>query len=151
MKEYALAVFGICAIIGALSLLTYGSGRTESLSIGIICLFIRASPIAEVSLRVDTDGWLGSVSIPDGEISSGYDEVVEDAFADGIKRAIADKFSLNKDDIRVRLTNFDSKNMFAEKIRVVLSGRAALADYVAVEKYLNGLSMGECSVEIEIG
>lgn len=151
MMEYAISAFGICAIIGALSLLTYGSGRAESLSLAIICLFVLASPIAEAVGSFSHENWFDSIEIPDSEIGSGYDEVIEEAFAEGIKRAVADKFSLNKKDIRVKLINFDNKNMCAEQIRVILSGRAALADYLAVEKYLDGLSMGECCVEIEIG
>ena len=150
MSEYLMEVFGILAIIGALSLLTYGSGRAESVALAIICLYILASPLVELVGGFKPEGFFDSIKIPEVEIGSGYDAVIEDAFADGIGRAVADKFLLRKEDIRVRLVGFDSERMRAEKIQLILSGRAALADYKAVEKYIDSLSLGEGSVEIEI-
>jgi hypothetical protein len=76
---------------------------------------------------------------------------VEEFFADGVALAVAEKFSLDRDDIRVSLRNFNIENMSAERIRLTLSGVAALADYKAVERYVNSLDIGECDVEIEIG
>ncbi len=151
MTEYALAVFGICCVVGVLSLITYGSGRAEAISLGIITLFIIASPIAEAVGQADPDGWLEFEDTPKLDIESGYGEYLEDAFAEGICSAVAEKFDLNKEDIGVRLYGFDEKTMTAERARVILSGRAALADSKAVLRYLGELSVGECSVEIDIG
>lgn len=151
MSDYAALVFGICCIGGILSLLSYGQGRSESLALGIITLFVIASPIVGAVGELDGESFLDFIETPDVEIDLGYDTVLEDSFAEGIRLAVSEKFAINKDDIRVRVSGFDIQNMCAEKIRVVLSGKAALADYKAVKKYLEGLSIGECSVEIEIG
>lgn len=151
MTEYALAAFGICAVVGLLSLLSYGSGRVESLSLAIICLFVLVSPVAEAIGDMKSQLPFDKIEIPDLENESGYSELLSEAFADGICSALAEKYYLNKEDIRVRLYGFDGKNMSADRILVILSGRAALADCLAIEKYLDSLSMGECDVEIEIG
>lgn len=151
MTEYALSAFGILAVVGLLSLFSYGSGRAESTVLAIICLFTLLSPIAGAVGSLDADNIFDKIEIPDTDIESGYDRIIEEAFADGICSAVADRFILNKENISVRLKNFDSKNMRADMIRVILSGRAALADSIAIEKYLNSLSLGECKVEIEIG
>jgi hypothetical protein len=45
---------------------------------------------------------------------------------------------------------FDFKEMKAEKIKVLLTGLGALCDRHGVEKYLNGLGIGESEVNIEI-
>lgn len=151
MTEYALSAFGILAVVGLLSLFSYGSGRAESTVLAIICLFILLSPIVRAVGSLDAENIFDKIEIPDTEGESGYERIIEEAFADGICSAVADRFILNKESISVRLQNFDSKNMRADKIRVILSGRAALADSIAIEKYLNSLSLGECRVEIEIG
>lgn len=151
MTEYAITVFAICAVVGVLSLISYGSGRAESLSLAIITLFIIAAPVVRAVGSFDMEGWLSSFDSPDYEVDSEYGEVLRESFAEGISLAVADKFSLNKEDIRVRLSGFDAQNMRADSIKIILSGRAVFADYKAVESYIDRLEMGECSVEIEIG
>ena len=148
MSEYALAVFGICLVVGICLALSNGSGKAQSLALGIITLWVILSPLGDMIEHFDPNSL--DVDIP--EYGSGeLDALIEDAFADGICTAVADKFSLDTDDIRVRLYGFDKEKMRAEKIMIILSGRAALSDYKAVEKYINSLEVGEGNVEIEIG
>lgn len=148
MSEYALAVFGICLVVGICLALSNGSGKAQSLALGIITLWVILSPLGDMIEHFDPNSL--DVDIP--EYGSGeIDMIIEDAFADGICTAVADKFSLDTDDIRVRLYGFDKEEMRAEKIMIILSGRAALSDYKAVEKYINSLEVGEGNVEIEIG
>ena len=151
MKEYAIGVFAICLISGVLTLLSHSSGRMEKIAIGLISLYIIISPLADSLDHFDPESFFDSLSGEDYEIESGYGEMLEGAFAEGIERAVAEKFSLDKEHIRARVYGFDSEKLRAEKIRVALSGTAALADYKAVEKYLNSLGIGECELEIEIG
>ena len=63
----------------------------------------------------------------------------------------AEKFSLDRDLVRVNVVGFDFENMCAQSIEVVLSGRAAMADYRAIERYINDMDIGECNVEVGIG
>ncbi len=150
MSEYALAVFGICLVVGICLTVSHGSSKAQSLALGIITLWVILSPLGDIIEHFDPNSWMDSIDIPDYD-SGEIDIVIEDAFADGICSAVADKFSLNRDDIRVRLYGFDKEEMRAEKIMIILSGRATLSDYKAVEKYINSMEVGECNVEIEIG
>ena len=150
MSEYALAVFGICLVVGICLTLSYGSSKAQSLALGIITLWVILSPLSDMIEHFDPNSWMDSIDIPDYD-SGEIDMIIEDAFADGICTAVADKFSLDPDDIRVRLYGFDKEEMRAEKIMIILSGRAALSDYKAVEKYINSMEVGEGNVEIEIG
>lgn len=151
MSEYAVSLFAICLVGGALLMLSYGQGRAESLAVGIITLSVILTPVADLVISYDPEDFLDSLrgDVPEGEL--GTEGVIEDAFAEGIIRAIAEKFSLDKSHLRVRLVDFDSNTMRAEKIVITLSGAAALADYKAVEKYVNSLDLGVCNVQIEIG
>ena len=151
MSGYALGVFAICLVGGVLTLLSYGSAVSERVVIGIVTLYIIISPLASGLSDFNLDGWLESLKGENIQVAPEYEGVIEESFADGVARAVAEKFSLDKENIRVSLSGFDFSNLRAEKIRISLSGRAALADYKAVEKYVNGLELGECDVEIEIG
>lgn len=151
MSEYAISVFAICLVGGICLMLSHGQGKAESLAVGIIILWVILSPLGESLSYFDPDGWLDGIEIPDYESESELGAVIEDAFAKGIGRAVAERFSLDTENIRVRLYGFDKDNLRAEKIRIILSGRAALADYKAVEKYIDEMDLGECDVEIEIG
>lgn len=151
MSGYALGVFAICLVGGAFTLLSHGSGRAERVVIGIVTLYIIISPLADGLSDFDVDRWLESLRGEGVEVSPEYEEVLEQSFSEGLKNAVAEKFSLKRDNIRVSLSGFDVEKMRAERIRISLSGAAALADYKAVEKYINGLDVGECELEIEIG
>lgn len=150
MSEYALAVFGICLVVGICLALLGGSAKAQSLALGIITLWVILSPLGDIIEHFNPNSWMDSIDIPDYD-SGEIDALIEDAFADGICTAVADKFSLDRRDIRVRLYGFDKEKMRADKIMIILSGRAALSDYKAVEKYINSLEVGEGNVEIEIG
>ena len=151
MSEYAVGVFLISALVGMLSHLSYG-GRSDisKLALSVLMLYVVVAPLADMVKNTDFKS-LFEVDYNEEIITDGYEGIAEDAFAKGIESAVADKFSLSEDNIRVRVVGFDFENMRAEKIQVILSGRAALADYKSIEKYLNGLNVGVCECEIEIG
>ncbi len=151
MSEYTLGVFAICLAGGALSMLFYGSGRAESIVIGIVTLYVIVAPIAAEAKSFDVEKWLSGIEISAEQTTPEGNSVIEDAFAEGICCAVAEKFQLDQGDIGVRLTGFDMEKMYAKKIKIRLSGRAALADYKAVERYIKSFNLGECDVEIEIG
>ena len=151
MSEYAIGVFLISAIVGVLSHLSYGGKNDISrLALSVLMLYVIIAPLADMVKNTDFQN-LFDTDYSDEIITDGYEGIAEDAFARGIESAVAEQFSLSADNIRVKVVGFDFENMRAEKIRVILSGRAALADYKAVEKYLDGLNIGVCECEIEIG
>ena len=151
MTGFAFSVFAICLVGGIALLLCYGPDRGESLAVGIITLSVILTPLVREAAELDPEDWLDSVRGEVSEVSPEYIPVLEQAFSDGIKRAVAEKFSFNEDNVRISLVGFDAEKMRAERIRIVLRGSAALSDYRAVEKYINGLDLGECNVQIEIG
>ena len=150
MTNYAAVVFAACCISGALGLLVYKEGRGESLSLGIITLFLLVSPIADLSGSVG-GGLSDLLDTPSVEIGSGYADALEQSYAEGLCLALGEKFTIEKEDIAVRIVGFDAESLRAERIELILSGDAALCDYRAVEKYIEEISSGECRVEIEIG
>lgn len=151
MTEYAVATFGFLAISGMLSLIPYGDGRAERGVMSIIAAFIIISPLVTLVSEVDFSAMLDNL---DG---SGYDsglspsEIAEEGLIDGIKSVVAEKFLINKEDIRVKVEGFDIEKMYCESIRIYLSGSASLADYRGIEQYVSSLGMGECRVEIQLG
>lgn len=150
MKEYALSVFAICAICGLLSLLCYGSGRAERSAVSIIAAFVIISPMVVAVKNIDLDTALDSLTGGSYETDADCSVVAEEAFAKGIRQVVADKFLLDREEIRVRIMDFNMEKMRAGQIKITLSGSAALADYRGIEEYVNGLGMGVCRVEIEI-
>ena len=150
MTEYSISVFGILALFGILSLICYGSGRAEKTALGIITAFIIISPIVTMLWNIDPSDALDSLTgsyEPDVDPSA----VAEEAFAKGIREAVAEKFIINKEDIRVKIINFNMEKMSCEQIKIHLEGAGALNDYRGIESYVSGLGMGECKVEINLG
>ena len=85
------------------------------------------------------------------EYKEEYKSIAENAFTDGVKAMICEKFSLESDLVDVRVYGFDFEKMKAERIKVLLSGKAAAASYKDIEKYVEDSRLGECDAEIEIG
>ncbi len=84
--------------------------------------------------------------------SDGITAVGEEAFLEGIARALSQRFGAEPRDFSVSCSGFSLESLSAERVRVVLSGRAALLDYRAVEDYIEeNLEVGECECEIKIG
>ena len=144
MTKYFVSVFVIAAIVSLLRLLGYRSGIIERVALGIICIYTVVYPLG-TAVNFDFDGVF---DIPEINVDSGVDGIIEDAFAEGIARAVADEFSLKTKDISVRLFGFDSERMSAERIEIILSGGAVGADYRAIEDYIRKMEIGECVVEI---
>ena len=89
----------------------------------------------------------------EGEYETDADpsHVAEAAFADGIRNAVAEKFYIDKENIRVKIRNFDMEKMSCDQIMIFLDGAGVFADYRGIEEYINGFEMGECEVEITLG
>ena len=127
MNEYAASVFVISSIVGLLSHLSYnGKSDPSRIAMAVILLYVVVAPIAD--LVSQSDGSIFDVNYDESIVDEDYEIVAEEAFDKGILSAVADKFSLNKENLRVEIYGFDFENMRAERIRVILSGKAVLAD-----------------------
>ena len=52
--------------------------------------------------------------------------------------------------MRAVVFGFDFKNMKAERVKIILSGRAALADSRAIAEEIRKLGEWECEVELSV-
>ena len=68
-------------------------------------------------------------------------------------RYISEKYATDKDLVSVRADGFDIGSVRAQRIYVILSGRAAMLDYKKIEEDVcrQFTSGGECEVSIKIG
>jgi hypothetical protein len=150
MKEYALSVFSVCLAVGVASLLSIGGDKGYRIASSAVIIWVCLSPLPSVIGNLDNGVLIppGLDSPEGGEELSG---IAENALADGICRAVCDKFLLKEGSVRVRLLDFDMNSMSAREIRLILTGGSAAADHRAIEKYVNSLNIGKCEVEIEIG
>ena len=152
--EYFGALISVCTIAALGSYAAYNpSDKMTRAAVSVILLYtaaLYAVGIAEWVSELDV-GTLSEEAGEVGDISdSDYAKTARLAFIEGIKRAVAEKFDISEQDFEVSVQGFDLEAMRAERIEVVLS-KATLADYRAVEEYLRGCGIGECSVEVRFG
>ena len=144
MKAYVIGVFLIATIVSVLRLIGYRSGVSERLALGIICVYVVLSPIKNLS----AEGFDNLFDIPEIDTGEGAGQILEDALATGIARSISEEFYLKRENISVRLFDFDKESMTAGRIEIILSGSAVTADYRLIEGFVNEMNIGECRVEI---
>lgn len=148
MSELAVSVFAASAALGALGLIAYRLGdAVQRFAFAVLLSLAVVSSLSEAiaDLHLILDGTSGG----GGQDNGLYAEVGEIAFSAGIAESVADKFSLDRSEIAVRLVGFDFSQMRAEKIIITLSGSAAPADMRGIEKYISDEKLGECEVKIE--
>jgi hypothetical protein len=151
MKEYSMAIFAVCATVSVLGLLSYRRGDAATrTAMSVLVLYVTLMPILE---SITGLGSLGTIELPvfdPSEYGEEFADCARDAFSEGIKTLIVDKYSLDGEDVRVTAEGFDFENMRAERIRVVLTGSAALGDGKGIAKYVSELGYGRCEVEIGV-
>ena len=149
MGEYMISVLAVCALSSVCGLLSYKGGAAERLAFGILVLYTVAMPAMSLAER-----WDGELRLPDlGGVDTSDPEhgsIAREAFEDGIRRLVCEKYSFPEECVAVKADGFDFEEMRAERIGLLLSGRAALADRKAIEKYVEELGLGRCDAEIEI-
>ena len=156
MAEYFVTLFVSGAAIAILSYLSYpgASERAVKIACGILMLYSVVTPLfalVEEFSSFDPDDFFGQI----GEYSPSDDEeymkATKEAFKEGIVRLISSEYKISKSDITVTVFDFDFEKMSAGKIKVILRGEGATADYRAIRNYINSLEIGECEVKIELG
>ncbi len=149
MAEYLLMIFGASGVCAVCGFAVYRRGGAEKLALTVLLLYAVTMPLLSL-----IESWDGALRLPDlgGADTSDpeYMQVAETAFEEGVAEHISEKYSLPRRSVTVRCYGFDFSAMRADSINVLLSGKAALSDYKAIEKYIESLGLGECDVEIEI-
>ena len=157
MLEYISSLVVLSSALGLVLYASYPSAQTKSVrfAAAVILLSATVSPLVSLVSSLtpdDIESFLQGITSPDLPEGAGkFEEVAEEAFCAGVKKLIAEKYSLSELDISVRAHRFDFQKMRAEKITVVLSGYAALADWRAISDFINSQGLGECEVNIKIG
>ena len=149
LGEYICGVVGVCAVISLAGFVSYRGelDRAVKGALAVIMLAAIVLPLRGLSLEglpdFSEDGFL-----PEG--GAEYEKVGREAFEEGIRLAIAEKFHIDEENIAVTAVGYDFSSMRAERIRVLLSGGAVTADARQIRSYITEQGLGECEVEIEI-
>ena len=148
MTEYALSIFGMSALLGALSLIHYNKNGPERAAQRVLFAAVVLLPL--LNTVISFNGAIPSIP-PYTEGDGEYCEVISEAFANGVKRAVCEKFSLSEDEVEVSIIELDMQSMRAEKIKVTLTGIAITSDRRAIEKFIEGEGLGDCEVRVRVG
>lgn len=148
MGENVFYIILICVVISFCNFLMYDSNEMKSARfwLGIMLLAALIAPVFSVFKSVLSFD-VGSFEDYTEE-SEFADEVAKKALADGIRRSIADKYSISEEDIEVELIGFNIEKMKAERVYITLSSKAALADSKAIRDYVEKCGFGECITEV---
>lgn len=147
--NYALGAVGICALVALAGFVSY-RGSTDGAAkaaLAVIMLFSLVMPLSSMKFDFSID-ISGEELLPEG--GGEHERVGREAFESGICRLISERYSLSEENISVRAEGYDFSTMRAERIFVLLSGRAAAADARAIKNYITEQGLGECEVDIEI-
>ena len=80
-----------------------------------------------------------------------YEARAEEAFCEGVRAAVCEKFSLEESEVSVRTEGFDVASMRAQRICILLKGKGTLSDTFSIASFVEAEGLGECEVEIEFG
>ena len=152
--EYVLGLVAISSIVGICSFISYGDAEDKYLKIASSLLIVYSIALPVVTLVKDAFRYDFYVDLPDIVADSINDTQLsgdaEAAFCEGIKEYICADFSLSADEVSVKAFGFDVINMRAEKIKVILRGKALLADNRAIAEEIEAGGLGECEVELSV-
>lgn len=152
MNDYLCGLIAISALVGISSYLSYGERQDKALRAAslliLVCVAVSV-PVAFIKENPNFD--FSDISISDLVIEDtqlGKD--AREAFCDGVAEFVSSEFSIPKEEIEVVAFDFDLGAMRAERIKVILSGRAVLADNRAVAAAVKDAGLGECEVELNV-
>ena len=156
MGEYLGAVVVMSAILGLISYISYptGSEKTVKFAASVLLLYTALTPILGFAAKItsgDTGDFLDGMHFDEIKTDDEYLKVAEAAFKSGIFDLLDSEFSVAKENAEVFVYGFDFQNMKAKKIKIILFGKGAAADFRRMEKYITESGLGECEVNVRIG
>ncbi len=156
MGEYLGSVVVMSAILGLISYVSYPSGseKTVKFAASVLLLYTALTPVLGFATKItsgDTDGFFDGIDIENIETDDEYLKVAEAAFKEGVFELLASEFSVDKENAEVFVIDFDFRNMRAKKIKILLFGNGAVADFRRIEEYITESGLGECEVNVRIG
>ncbi len=155
MREYVISVVA-CAVLVALGgMICHGgatSGAAKSCA-SLVLLYTVTVPLISALPDLDSfdlNSYLDGIRVEVDEEDSSYYEGVRDAFAEGVEKMVCEKFSLDGEEVRVVVFEFDLQKMNAEKIKIILSGSSASANSRGIVAAVEEAGLGKCEVELEL-
>lgn len=152
MREYFVSVGAVSVICAVATLIGYRNGdKGAKIALSVLLLYTLATPVISFvesgfDFSIDNSESLPpETSIED----TVYYDVAKDAFADGVVSYVCNEFSLDRSFVSAYVYGFDIKSMRAEKIKLILTGRAVYADARAIVSAVRKAGLGECEVELE--
>ena len=156
MTEYIISVMAATALVALGGLVTYG-GKTERVSraaMAVVLLFVVTVPIFSATGGISdlfSSDFFEELKV---ECDSGdtlfYENTVA-AFCDGVERLVCREHGLEGDNVQVSVRALDVESMRAERIIIVLRGRAVSADARLIAETVMDAGLGECEVKIDLG
>lgn len=153
MSEYLSCLISVSSLVGVSAFLSYGEREDKVLKIAssLIIAYVTVLPLVSLIRDLDYDFSLG---FDDGSFVYIEDTLIgeeaENAFCEGIEKYISERFSLPSEEITVRVFGFEYTSMKAEKIKIILSGKAIFADNRAIAEEIEKNGLGECEVELSV-
>ena len=89
------------------------------------------------------------IGLPDFSTDTdGFAEVTETAFSEGVRRAVSEKYGLDRESVGIVIRGFSPEDMLSSSITVVLGEGSELIDYRAVRDFVaeNFTRGGDCEV-----
>lgn len=151
MREYFVFLTALCVIVSLGCLLAYGKENScarAAMGIILICA-ISLPPIKAVLALSDLDVGGFFEDFDSGDSGTSLGATLGEPFADGVKKLVCEKYSLDADEVRVHVFGLDAASMRAEKIVVVLRGGAVLSDLRGIRSAVEDAGLGKCEVKIE--
>lgn len=144
MKEYSLTLFCVLAVAVVFAFLAKGLRLEKSCRTAML-LLISSVAVMPLGKIVEQDFFIPTLPGGGGVYGDGeYIDEAKRASERGIERLICDEFDLSADDVEVLCFDFDFQSMSSGEVRVILTGKAVLADYKAIERRIGSLGLGEC-------
>ena len=152
MREYVVSVVAVSTLAALAVFISYGgaSERAVKGAVSVILIYTLCMPIVDMVGDFSVENLNFELQLEDVESSSEYFETVEEAFTRGVKSYVCEEFGLDGGEVFVKIQGFAIESMRAERISIVLSGRAALSDVTRIAEAVKNAGLGECEVNIKI-
>ena len=156
MSDFYEYIF-ILLVVSALATVSEGLAPKKvrsavGLALGIYLLYLILAPLPTFIPEVlDSLGSLGAADAPEG--SEVYYDTALSAAEEGLAKAVSERFGIARENISVKIYDFDAASLVAGKIYIRLFGEGALADLRAISAYAEEIFGGsdggaKCTVDI---
>lgn len=152
LKEYLVGILSACTFFAVLSGVAHRKFNAATrFGVGILMICVIMLPLVDIFANFDAYSALEELIGDVGYDST--DSMIELAFEDGVRRHLADKYSVDPECISVRADGFDMEKLKAHRIYVSLSGEAVYLDYHRIERHVEDefTEGGKCEVSLNFG